>query len=175
MELARRFNGLNVDNDLERYALQLVDITVNNQAGLELIDNDHNQRVIDIFRGIGWDDVIEQRVQVVVEGPSASPLSSRLRGARFEATHLTSDAHITNRIRYGVGGDNAAVLLAARLGQTVEMLPDPSLSGNKIRLELSSEPPSVILGYRTVQPPTAVATGTTQKSPPPPKTLGVCG
>ena len=175
LELARRFNGLNVDNDLERYALQLVDITVNNQAGLELIDNDHNQRVIDIFRGIGWDDVIEQRVQVLVEGPSASSLASRLRGARFKATHLTGDAYTTNSIRYGVGGDKAAVLLAARLGQTVEMLPDPSLSGNKIRLELSPKPPAVIVGYRAVQAPTALATSTTQKTPPPPKTLGVCG
>ena len=128
LELARRFNGLNVDSDLERYALQLVDVTVSGQAGLELIVNDHNQRVIDIFRGIGWDDVIEQRVQVVVEGPSASPLASRLRGARFKATHLASDAHTTNRIRYGVGGDKAAVLLAARLGQSVEAVSYSPLS-----------------------------------------------
>ena len=175
LELARRFKGLNVDSDLERYALQLVDITVNNQAGLELVDNEHNQRVMDIFRGIGWDDVIEQRVQVVVEGPSALPVASRLRGARFKATHQPSDAYTTNRIRYGVGGDKAAVLLAARLKQTVEMLPDPSLSGNQIRLELSSEPPSVILGYRAVEPPTALATSSAQKTPPPPQTLGVCG
>ena len=142
---------------------------------MELIDNDHNQRVIDIFRGIGWDDVIEQRVQVLVEGPSASSLASRLRGARFKATHLTGDAYTTNSIRYGVGGDKAAVLLAARLGKAIEMLPDPSLSGNKIRLELSSAPPSVIVGYRAVQAPTALATSTIQKTPPPPKTLGVCG
>ena len=142
---------------------------------MELIDNEHNQRVIDIFRGIGWDDVIEHRVQVAVEGPSALSVASRLRGARFKATHQTSDAYTTNRIRYGVGGDKAAVLLAARLRQTVEMLPDPSLSGNQIRLELSSEPPSVILGYRAVQPPTALATNAAQKTPPPPQTLGVCG
>ncbi|MFL3020559.1 MAG: hypothetical protein ACJZ6C_04245, partial [Candidatus Poriferisodalaceae bacterium] len=46
LELARRFKDLNVDSDLERFALQLVDVTVNDQAGLELIENEHNQRVI---------------------------------------------------------------------------------------------------------------------------------
>jgi len=175
LKLARRFKDLDVDSDLERFALQLVDITVTGQVGLELIENDHNQRVLDVFRGIGWDDVIEQRVEVAVKGPTALPLASRLRGANFKTTHQISDAHTTNRIRYGVGGDKAAVLVAARLNETIEMLPDPSLSGNQIRLELSDEPPSVISGYRAVAPPAAIAVNTTQESPPPPRTLGICG
>ena len=175
LELARRFKDLNVDSDLERFALQLVDVTVNDQAGLELIENEHNQRVIDVFRGIGWDDVVEERVEIAVKGPTSLPLASRLRGAHFKATHQISDAHTTNRIRYGVGGEKAAVLVAARLDETIEMLPDPSLSGNQIRLELSHEPPSLISGYRAVAPPTAIAVNTDQKSPPPPRTLGICG
>ena len=173
--MARRFKGLNVDSDLERYALQLVDISVDGKAGLEIIDSDHNKRVIDIFRGLEWNDVVEERVEVAVQGPSAFSLASRLRGARFKATHEETDLYPKNRIRYGIGGDQAAVLLAARLRENVEMLADPSLSGNKVILELGSIPPSVMVGYKTVEPPKPIANNTTENAPPPPRTLGVCG
>ena len=175
LDLARRFKGLNVDSDLERYALQLVDVSVDGKAGLEIIDNDHNKRVIDIFRGLEWNDVVEERVEVAVQGPSAFSLASRLRGAGFKATHEETDLYPKNRIRYGIGGDQAAVLLAARLRESVEMLADPSLSGNKVTLELGSTPPSVMVGYKTIEPPKPIANNTTENAPPPPRTLGVCG
>ena len=175
LKLARRFKGLDVENDLERYALQLVDVTVNGQAGLEIVDNDHNQRVVQIFRGIGWNDVIEERVEVTVSGPNSLSLASRLRGAGFKATQQEAPPSTTNRIRYGAGGDKAAVLLAARLRQTVEMFPDPSLSGNQIRLEITTDPPSVMVGYRAINPPQALPITATNTVPLPPRTLGVCG
>ena len=175
LKLARRFKGLNVDSDLERYALQLVDVTVNGQAGLQLIDNDHNQRVIQIFQGVGWNDVIEERVEITVSGPDSLSLAARLRGARFNATHQEASPSGANRIRYGVGGDKAALLLAARLKETVEMLPDPSLHGNQIRLELTTQPPSVMVGYRAIEPPQPVAAPMTETIPPPPRTIGICG
>ena len=175
LELARRFKGLNVDADLERYALQLVDISVDGKEGLAIIDSDHNNRVIDIFRGLAWDDVVEERVEVAVQGPSAVPLAARLRGAGFKATYKETDPYPQNRIRYGVGGDQAAVLLAARLRENLEMSPDPSLSSNNIILELGTTPPSVMVGYKVVDPPEPIANSTTEKAPPPPRTLGVCG
>ncbi|HAX05023.1 MAG TPA: hypothetical protein DCX77_05040 [Acidimicrobiaceae bacterium] len=175
LELARRFRGLNVDSDLERYALQLIDVSIDDKAGLEIVDSEHNKRVVDIFRGLRWDDVTEERVQVAVQGPAALSLASRLRGARFKATHQETDAYPENRIRYGIGGDQAAVLLAARLRENVEMVADPSLAGGRVTLELGSQPPSVMRGYKAIEPPTPLAANTTQKSPPPPRTLGVCG
>jgi hypothetical protein len=143
LELARRFRGLDVDNDLHRYAFQLVDVNLNGLAGLELIDNDHNQRVSDVFRGLDWDDVVEQRVQISTSGPAASQAAARLRGLGFKASHQKSEAYPLNRIRYGVGGDAAAVLLAAHLKETVPLVADPSLSGNIIRLELAAVPPAI--------------------------------
>lgn len=175
LELARRFKGLSVDTDLERYALQLVDISVDGKEGLAIIDSDHNNRVMDIFRGLAWDDVVEERVEVAVQGPSAFSLASRLRGAGFKATHEETDLYPQNRIRYGVGGDQAAVLLAARLKENLEMVPDSSLSSNNIILELGATPPSVMVGYKAVEPPKPIANSTTKKAPPPPRTLGVCG
>ena len=175
LELARRFQSLNVDTDLERYALQLVDVSVDGKAGLEIVESEHNERVIDIFRGIEWTDVTEGRVEVEVQGPSPLSLASRLRGAGFKATQEETDVYPETRIRYGVGGDQAAVLLAARLRENVEMIPDPSLSGNKVILELGSKPPSVTIGYKSVEPPEPIANNAAQETPPPPRTLGVCG
>ena len=175
LELARRFGGLNVDDDLERYAFQLIDVTLNDLAGLELIENEHNERVIDIFRGVGWDELIERRVKVQITGPSASRIASRLRGIGFKATHQEGQAYTTTQIRYGVGGDKAAVLLAAHLKEDVRMTPDPSLSGSNVRLELAIEPPSISPGYRLVDAPQPIAQATATQPPPPPKALGVCG
>ena len=124
---------------------------------------------------VGWNDVIEDRVEITVSGPNSLSLAARLRGARFNATHQEELASSTNRIRYGVGGDKAALLLAARLKEPVDMLPDPSLSGNQIRLELAIEPPSVMVGYRAIEPPQPLATPLTDAIPPPPRTLGICG
>jgi hypothetical protein len=110
-----------------------------------------------------------------VSGPDSLSLAARLRGARFNATHQEASPSGANRIRYGVGGDKAALLLAARLKETVEMLPDPSLSGNQIRLELTTQPPSVMVGYRAIEPPQPVAAPMTETIPPPPRTIGICG
>ena len=175
LELARRFRGLDVDNDLHRYAFQLVDVNHNGLAGLELIDNDHNQRVSDVFRGLDWDDVVEHRVQINTTGPAASQAAARLRGLGFKASHQKSEAYPLNRIRYGVGGDAAAVLLAAHLKETVPLVADPSLSGNNIRLELAAVPPAIMSGYRPVKAPLAVAAVAAAEAPAPPKALGVCG
>ncbi|HIF65711.1 MAG TPA: LytR family transcriptional regulator [Acidimicrobiia bacterium] len=175
LELARRFRGLDVDDDLHRYAFQLVDVNLNGLAGLELIVNDHNQRVIDVFRGLDWDDVVEQRVRINTTGPAASQAAARLRGLGFKASHQKSEAYPLNRIRYGLGGDAAAVMLAAHLKETVPLVADPSLSGNNIRLELAAVPPTIVSGYRPVKAPLAVAAVPAAEAPPPPKALGVCG
>ena len=166
LELARRFRGLDVDNDLHRYAFQLVDVNHNGLAGLELINNDHNQRVIDVFRGLDWNDVVEQRVQISTSGPAASQAAARLRGLGFKASHQKSEAYPLNRIRYGVGGDAAAVLLAAHLKETVPLV---------ARLELAAVPPAIMSGYRPVKAPLAVAALPAVEAPAPPKALGVCG
>ncbi|HJM21934.1 MAG TPA: LytR C-terminal domain-containing protein [Acidimicrobiales bacterium] len=150
-------------------------MTHNDLAGLKLIENDHNERVIDIFRGVGWDELIERRVKVQITGPSASRIASRLRGIGFKATHQEGQAYTTTQIRYGVGGDKAAVLLAAHLKENVRMTPDPSLSGSNVRLELAIEPPSITPGYRLVDAPQPIAQATATQAPPPPKALGVCG
>ena len=174
LELARRFRGLNVENDLERYAFQLVDVTLSGVAGLELKKNEHNERVIDVFRGVGWDALVEGRVKVHISGPSASQAASRLRGVGFKASHEQRQAYTTTQIRYGVGGDKAAVLLAAHLKENVQMTPDPSLSGNNVRLELGIKAPSISLNYRLVDAPPPLARAVAAQAPPPPKTLGVC-
>ena len=174
LELARRFRGLDVENDLERYAFQLVDVTLNGVAGLELKQNEHNERVIDIFRGVGWDSIVERRVKVHISGPSASHTASRLRGVGFKASYEEGREYPTTQIRYGVGGDKAAVLLAAHIKEDVYMTPDPSLSGNNIRLELAVKAPSISLNYRLVDAPPPIARAVAAQAPPPPKALGVC-
>ena len=174
LELARRFRGLDVENDLERYAFQLVDVTLNGVAGLELKQNEHNERVIDIFRGVGWDSIVERRVKVHISGPSASHTAYRLRSVGFKASYEEGREYPTTQIRYGVGGDKAAVLLAAHIKEDVYMTPDPSLSGNNIRLELAVKAPSISLNYRLVDAPPPIARAVAAQAPPPPKALGVC-
>ena len=175
LELARRFRGLNVDTDLERYAFQLIDMESEGQLGLELLDNEHNERVKQVFQGIGWNAVVEDRVTVSVQGPNALNLAAKLRGIRFDANHENVGAYPSNRIRYGVGGEHAAALLAARLREPIEIIPDPSLVGNQLGLEIGSSPPSVMLGYRAVEAPPAIAQSENAAVPPPPRTLGICG
>ena len=73
------------------------------QLGLELLDNEHNERVKQVFQGIGSNAVVEDRVTVSVQGPNALNLAAKLRGIRFDANHENVGAYPSNRIRYGVG------------------------------------------------------------------------
>ena len=187
LDLARLYRSFDAETQLERYTLLFSDSQRSGLFGLDLARTDDNGRILDVFRGIGWNDVVESRVAVTVTGPGRSATSQALRDLGFTTSlELGSSTGTGSVIRYGVGGEAAAVVLATHLVPAPVYLPDPELGGNELVLQLGEEPVEVVAGYQRVSapPPVTVAPVDTSTSAPAPdateptpevEVAGVCG
>lgn len=182
LELAGEFRAINFDRDVEQYSLDVRDSREQGPVpwSLSLLANDHNRRVLDVFRGVRYDDVVEWRVQVEVTGPRANRVGAQLRALDFEvaparsssdatvavATEATRDAGDgtspssgrKNVLAYGNNSRLAAALLLSRLpGADIELLGVPSLDDNTVVLYVADEL-EVSDGYVAVDLPPPVST-----------------
>jgi LCP family protein required for cell wall assembly len=194
IDLARLFRGFDADAQLERHALEFADVERAGLAGLGLVTSAHNDQTLDVFRGIGWNDVVESRVEVTVAGGDRSAVAVSLEALGFSTSLGAADPSLvpsdpgTVTVLYGVGGEQAAVVLASHIGAAVEFVGDDQLSGNNVLLDLGDASPEIRAEYRavalpptvTVAPPTEVV-GTpetvppaTPSAPPPVEPIGVC-
>lgn len=170
IDLARLFRGFDADVQLERYGLVFADVERAGQAGLALAATADNERILDVFRGIGWLDVVESRVEVGVAGADRTQVAVALRELGFDASLTTSATEgDVATIRYGVGGQQAAVVLASHLGRDVEFVGDDQLTGNTVLLELGNASVEVRPEYRAVAlpPEVTVAVPATEGVEPP--------
>ena len=190
IDLARLFRDFDADTQLERYALEFFDAERAGQVGLGLASSSHNARVLDVFRGIGWNDVVEERVNVAVSGTHRAEIRTALGELGFDT--VLASAGVEGEvpvIRYGVGGQQAAVVLATHLPPDVVLVGDEALSGNSIVLDLGTSLPDVRAEYRSVTLPpevviaaqpaddgTELASGpsSSDTTPPPVEAAGVC-
>jgi len=110
---------------------------------------------LDRLRGIEPGDVVPGRVDVTVVG--ADPVARQGvvvglagRGFRAEGQTGADQPGPGVRIAYGVGGDAAALLVAAHLDSAVEWVPDPDLEPNTVVVELGALTPAVLSSARSV-------------------------
>lgn len=184
LELARDFAAVNFDRDVEQYSLSVRDSREQGPVpwSLNLLANDANRRVLDVFRGIRYDDVVEWRVRVEVTGPQASRVAAGLRGVGFEVAFARQSADATaaavkaatsdeageaagegagqaakNVLAYGNDSRLAAALVLSHLpGAEVKLLGVPSLGENTVVLYAADEL-EVSDGYVAVDLPPRVA------------------
>ena len=183
LDLARLFRSFDAEAQLERYALVFADVQRAGLTGLGLTSSVDNQRVLDVFRGIGWTDVVESRVSVTVAGEDRSTAAADLSELGFVTSVTSSSAEGDMAVvRYGVGGQLAAVVLASHLRDAL-LVGDDSLLGNELVLDLGSAPADVLPQQRAVAlPPEVVAPPVdgvevpdpSAPEPPVPAAVGVC-
>lgn len=159
--LAQRFNEFDFEIDAEEYELRVQDTHTPVRWSLELTPDPHNQRVLEVFRGIGWDDVVESRVSVRVTGAERERIAAELRELGFiaeiggpmpdgfESTALGTQTTVL----FGSDGRLAAGLLASHLVPVPEFAGHDELATNTVILHVGDEPPLVDAGYRTVEIP----------------------
>ncbi len=190
LDLARLYRSFDAESQLERYTLLFSDSERSGAFGLDLPLTEDNRRILDVFRGIGWDDVIEERVSVTVTGPQRSAVAAALGELGFDTSaRLGSTEGAEAVIRYGVGGQEAAVVLATHISPAPTYLADLELTGNTVVLELGEGDVEITTGYqRVVVPPTVtiapietpIQTPTAEPAPapatsaPPVEVAGVC-
>ena len=161
--LAGSFAGIDFDADVEDYKLKVIDIhePVRWSLGLDPQRSDHNQRVLDVFRGIGWDDIVESRVRVQVTGTARHRLAAEL-------DELGFDAEAAGVVPEGIGdspegtvvylapqGRLAAGLLASHLLPVPDFAGHAELDATTVILHVGDEPPRIDPGYRRVDVPSA--------------------
>jgi LCP family protein required for cell wall assembly len=161
--LADKFAGIDVDADVEDYSLNVVDVhdPVRWSLGLDPQRADHNQRVLDVFRGIGWDDIVESRVRVQVTGTARHQVAAGL-------SELGFDAEAAGPMPEGIGdppegtvvylapqGRLAAGLLASHLVPVPDFAAYAELDATTVILHVGDEPPRIDRGYRRVDVPSA--------------------
>ncbi len=177
--LSRRFGTVDLKRDLERYTLQFEDINSDGIQGLSLKKNSHNSRVIDVFDGVRWGAVTENRVFVTVEGFEATELAETLSEIGFQSDTANGYAGVASRVLYGPGGEKAAALLASHFVAGVDMVFKSDLSGNKLKLEVGQKLPELVQRYRKVSlpEPTKYEDVMAQQIllAPVPEVLGLCG
>lgn len=184
IDLARLFRSFDADTELERYALTFFDSQQGGQGGLALAATPDNQRVLDVFRGIGWNDVVEGRVTVEVQGDERREAAASLGELGFQASAASgTSSPSVPVVRYGVGGEQAAVVLASHLPIGVALVGDETLSGNSLVLDLGEFTVEVRSWYRSVALPAPVTVPPTtapgappvlDTAPAPPEPAGVC-
>ena len=161
--LADKFAGIDFEADVEDYELKLVDIhePVRWSLGLDPQRAEHNQRVLDVFRGIGWDDIVESRVQVQVTGTGRRMLAAELSELGFQAEAAgevpegISDLPQGTVVYLATQGRLAAGLLASHLLPVPDFAGHAELDATTVILHVGDEPPRVDSGYRRVDvPPT---------------------
>lgn len=161
--LANKFAGIDVDADIDDYQLRVVDVhePVRWSLGLDPQRADHNQRVLDVFRGIGWDDIVESRVRVQVTGTGRHQVAARLSGLGFNAEAAgpvpegTSHAPGGTVVYLAPQGRLAAGLLASHLLPVPDFAGHAELDATTVILHVGDEPPRIDPGYRRVDVPSA--------------------
>jgi hypothetical protein len=135
--------------------------------------------VIEVFDGVRWGAVTENRVYVTVKGSEATQLAEKLSEIGFQSDTATGYVGMASRIVYGLGGEKAAALLASHFVTDIDMLFKSDLSGNELRLEVGQKLPELGQGYRKVFLPKSNQNedATTQEilRAPVPNVLGLCG
>jgi LCP family protein required for cell wall assembly len=130
---------------------------------------------LDRLRGIEPTAVVPKRIDLTVAGDEQDErdgIIADLEAIGFEADwdYAPSPPGGVTTIRYGFGGESAALLVAAHLDGPIEWAPDGELSGNVVVVELPEEAPAVVTTPRVVPtqppaapaaPPTSGSTGTT--------------
>ena len=161
--LADKFAGIDFEADIEDYELKLVDIhePVRWSLGLDPQRAEHNQRVLDVFRGIGWDDIVESRVQVQVTGSGRRMLAAELSELGFmaeaagEVPEGISDLPEGTVLYLAPQGRLAAGLLASHLLPVPDFAGHAELDATTVILHVGDEPLRVDSGYRRVDVPLA--------------------
>ena len=161
--LAAQFAGIDVGDDVEEYELRVVDVhePVRWSLGLDPARAEHNQRALDVFRGIGWDDIVESRVRVLVTGPQRQRLAAELSALGFVAEEAGDMPDGVGRVPVGnvvylaPQGRLAAGLLASHLVPVPDFAGHADLEATTVILHTGDEPPRVDAGYRRVNVPTS--------------------
>ena len=161
--LASQFAGIDVRRDVEEYELAVVDAhhPVPWSLGLDPARVEHNQRVLDVFRGVGWDDLVESRVRVLVTGPQRQRIAAELRSLGFiaEAAGEWPDGAAgpppANVVYLAPQGRLAAALLASRLVPVPDFAGHADLDDATLILHVGDQPPQVEAEYRRVDVPSA--------------------
>ncbi len=147
--LAGWFRGIE-DDDLVTMSLEVADLPVtaerNNEYRLEMTSAAEGQ--LDIFRGIGPLDVVPKRVDVEVIG--SPDVVEGLAELGFVANAANGDPGDVVRIRYGLGGHDAANLVAAFLDSSVEFVVDEDLFGLAVVVETGADAPAVLAEPRAL-------------------------
>ncbi len=122
---------------------------------------------LDIFRGIDPLDVVAKRIDLTVLGPNRVAVADALNEVDFLAVPRPAESGGELIIRYGIGGHQAANLVAAYLDATVEFVADDSLFGHEIILELGQLTPQVLAAPRalTEGAPEIIVASTTTTAP----------
>ena len=162
-ELAGQFAGIDVDADVEEYELKVVDIhePVRWSLGLDPQRAEHNQRVLDVFRGIGWEDIVESRVRVQVTGVQRHRMVAELAELGFQAEAAGEMPMGVSELPHGTvvyvhpRGRLAAGLLASHLVPVPDFAGHAELDATTVILHVGDEPPRVDPGYRRVDVPSA--------------------
>jgi LCP family protein required for cell wall assembly len=114
---------------------------------------------LDILRGVDEDDVVSDRVSIVLRAPF---VSDEVEAAAEKLTDLDfvvvveRDEKLTSTrvaaVRYGADGNLAADLLSAYLGDAVQPVADSSLEGNFLILEVGPDGIEVVGDPHPVTP-----------------------
>jgi len=126
---------------------------------------------LDVFRGIGLDDVVPKRVTVEVVGPNerTRPMSDGLAEAGFVvgSRAVAETARAATVVRYGAGGDGAATLVAAYLDGEIEFATSDSVAAGTVVVEIGDSDVAVLSSPRILdRPAPAVVTTTTATTEP---------
>lgn len=170
-DLATWFRGLE-DDDLETMTLDVFDLPVDasrdNQYRLGLSDTELNERILDIYRGIPMDAVVAKRVDVSVRADGAEEVVDALGqiGFGIETVWAGVEGIDGVAVRYGIGGSDAANLVAAHLDYAVTFVADESLEPDQIVIEWSGEAPAVLASPRPLTEVAGPITTTTTTTAP---------
>jgi len=161
------------DEDLETASLdvQFLRITAarNFQSLVGMTETAEIQ--LDVFRGIGPDDVVPRRVTVEVVGPNerGRPISDGFAEAGFVVgpRAVGEPVRAATVVRYGAGGDGAATLVAAYLDGEIEFATSDSVAAGTVVVELGDDDVVVLSTPRVLdRPAPAVVTTTTPTTEP---------
>ena len=163
LRLADQFSGVDYEAGIEDYSLKVVDVhdPVRWSLGLDPQSAEHNQRVLDVFRGIGWDDIVESRVQVQVTGTARHQVAAGLNELGFDAEAAGSmpegiaDPPEGTVVYLAPQGRLAAGLLASHLLPVPDFAGHAELDATTVILHIGDEPPRIDPGYRRVDVPSA--------------------
>ena len=159
--LAADFAGMDFENDIEEYELRLQDDHDPVPWSLALTPDPHNQWVLDVFRGIGWDDIVESRVRVQVTGTGRSRIAAELSRLGFDAEAAgalpagVEQPQAGTIIYLAPEGRLAAGLLASHLVPVPDFAGHDDLDPTTVILHTGSQPPRIDAGYRRVEVPLA--------------------